>query len=270
MARKRLTKAIEELVNAIDGNPLAEARTLKNPVMAILPLAQALEDGSAISEAESNNAILKQENQKLSLELQELKTELKALREEQRKRDEKDRDLPDDLFKILKTLPSRSEGWTDVAQLRGDLEVVEAMKIEMGDLDVYLSKLGELTYATNTCNAAGVPMWQQTINGSKYVMAKRLAGEEEERKAYKHHDLPQLQHEILLIILRWPNEMGPYESQIANAIKKSLEKTKFELRILRKAGMATDGDEPQATYGFGQEWWLLEKAHEYFDERGLL
>jgi hypothetical protein len=34
--------------------------------------------------------------------------------------------------------------------------------------------------------------------------------------------------------------------------------------------MVTDGDEPQATYGVGQEWWVLEKGQEYLAERDLL
>jgi hypothetical protein len=101
----------------------------------------------------------------------------------------------------------------------------------------------------------------------------RLAGESDQKKAYKHADLPPLQHRILLEILRGrlrDDEFGAHDNEIASAINESIAKTQRELRLLKKAEMATDGDDIQATFGLGTEWWFLEKGEEYLDERGLL
>jgi hypothetical protein len=110
-------------------------------------------------------------------------------------------------------------------------------------------------------------------------VAKRWAGEEEERKAYKHADLPQIQHEALLIIAAEPQggaifeHEGVYVHEITNKLGESLAKTRYNLRQLQKAGMATDGSEDfiAADYsGLGPTWTLLDKGEEYLGERDLL
>jgi predicted transcriptional regulator len=95
-----------------------------------------------------------------------------------------------------------------------------------------------------------------------------LACETEEQGKRKYANLPKPHHQILLLL--GGSREGVEEDDIATKLGINILLVRTYLKSLRRDEMATDGDEPQATYGAGQDWWILDKGVEYLAERGLL
>ncbi len=260
MAKKKksqsLTERINGLANAIGAKAPPDLGTIKGELIQLGVLVEALEEGAIIGDAETKI-------ESLEAELENLKTEVEAFRAERKKQEQekKREDIPDIQSEILKRLPSQSEGWLKID------EISQTVGIPIDETEVHLYRLRKAGLAIGR-TTYGRSLWRRTIRGSEMVVAKRLAGEEDEKKAYKHADLPKEQHEALAMIGSDPE--GANENAIAERIGASLMLTQRYLRKLREAEMATDGDEPQATYGTGQIWWLKEKGEDYLAERDLL
>jgi hypothetical protein len=110
--------------------------------------------------------------------------------------------------------------------------------------------------------------WYRTIAGDELVLAKRLAGEEEEAPTRKYPDLPILEETILAMMVG-ENEGVP-EELIHESLKRkgetvTFEKVKYILRtsLDKKWGYAFCDDE-EATYGGGNTWFITERGTEYF------
>ena len=289
MAKKELKKDLVERINAmikLTGEKLAEAKLrpaigkIRAELYTCLALTKGLEDRSLIRDAEAKITVLEAtlakssaDLEKANLESGNLEAELKVFRAERKEQETKEREIDPIQFQILERLGSPAScEWLNLG------EIARALKIRVDEAEIYVEglekKLGLIFFHPHEPGGGG---WLRTAEGNKLVVAKRWAGEESQKAAHKHADLPALQQQILLAILRSPMRAseeygGAPESEISSVINKSLEKTQLELRRLRAAEMATDGDEPQATYCVpgATLWSLMEKGWAYLDKRDLL
>ena len=184
MAKKRLTKAIEELVNSLDTSPAAEARTLKNPIMALLPLAKALEDGSVIGEAEAQVTSLQEQITNLEAQLEQSNSDVEAFRAAEREKQEEERkkELPDAQVELLRILEPERLGLMKVS------EILDSISVREDEAVWHLNKLKELQLADFTHHAIGYEMWYRTELGNTEVIARRMDA---------RCDLPDIAEKIL-------------------------------------------------------------------------
>jgi hypothetical protein len=344
MAKKRLTTAIEKLVNSLDSLPPEFRQKFKQEAMAILPLSKALEDGSAICQAETQITSLEEQIAKLELQLNESNKEVEAFRAEQKEREKKDADLPKEQVELLRILQPESLGLMPLSEILdsislredevvwhlgklkelkladfshhaigyqiwyrtelGNIQVIARRMAERGDLpdiaekilaelsppgrapgradwtaaqiaflvDIsedlalsYLERLHGAGFAIRAYTSKGT-LWSRHPDGTEYLKAKRLAGEEQ-KKRYKHADLPPIQHEILLLIAAGQDD-GANENGIAEALKQTLGLIRFNLKELEALDMAADPGEPD--YGAGRVYYLRDTGAEYLAERDQL
>lgn len=186
MARKSLTKAIEELVNSLDKNPLAEARTLKNPVMALLPLAKVLEDGEAIREAEAKVTSLEEQVSNLELQVQTANSEINRFRAEEKERKKKDADLPDQQWELLRILEPENLGLIHLP------DILQSVSFPADEVAWHLGQLKGLQLADFTHNASDQQMWFRTHEGNRRAIARRRANISER--------LPEIFEKVLVTI----------------------------------------------------------------------
>jgi DNA-binding MarR family transcriptional regulator len=144
-------------------------------------------------------------------------------------------------------------------------EISRAVNIPPDEAEIHIDRLEKAGLATRRYNAYDALVWHRAMPGNELVLAKRLAGEEEQ-KAYKYADLPKIQHDSLLMMVG--EDEGINEREIAKRLGKNLALTQHNLSLLRDADFATDGDE--ADYGTGRTWVILKKGNEYLAERNLL
>jgi predicted transcriptional regulator len=275
MAKKKsqsLTKRIAALINRVGEKPEPTFGDIKSELVECLGLAETLENGAAVREAEAKIAALETaleesnlENVNLKAELSAANAEIETFRVEQKKREEKETEIDPTQFQILQRLPSQSSGdW-----LRID-EIATAVKIPVDEAEVYINGLEELDLVFFQPHEPRGGGWRRTAEGNKLIVAKRWAGEEEPKgKKRKHADLSKPEEIALLMMTRNDGE-GATEAEIAKELGISVLAATLVLSALREKEMATDGDEPQQTYGTSPEWWLLKNGKEYLAERGLL
>jgi hypothetical protein len=258
---KSIKSRIDELVSRLGELPPPSPAFIKGKLVTIGNFVEALEEGAVVRDAEARAAMLEEENSNLKVELQALTTEVEGFRAEQKQREEKETKIDPVQLKILQRLGSPAScEW-----LRID-EISCALKIPIDETEIYVDGLDELGLVFFHPHEPGGGGWLRTAEGNKLVVAKRWAGETEEKKPYKHADLPPKQHEALVLI--GGAERGMNEREIAATMRKSLAGTMLILTYLRDARMADDGEE--ADYGTGRVWVALTKGQEYLDERGLL
>lgn len=164
-------------------------------------------------EALADEAKLAAENEALKSELQVLKTNhasevefvhteiaatqkaLDALRKEKAHREKNEDELPDEQFRILKVLPSEEGGrWKTVS------EISKALRIAPDEVEIHLDRLKADGLATDRFNPMDAHVWHRAMSGNKYVLAKRLAGEEDEDTEQTYDGLPPGAVQILLLI----------------------------------------------------------------------
>ncbi len=262
MAKKSLKKRIDDLIDALGGAEKPTFAKIRSELVSIGTLVEALEDAQALAEKDARIADLEAEFENLKVTLQTANTELETFRAEREKQEEENRELPEIQLEILRRLPSKHGGiGLTVPQIWREVNG------RLDEIEIHVDKLEKAGLIAWHMEADGEKFWRRTMAGNELVVAKRLAGEED-KKAHKHADLPKEQHEALLMIGSDPE--GANENSISAKVGASILLTQRNLRKLREAGMATDGDEPQETYGTGQMWWLLERGEEYLAERDLL
>jgi hypothetical protein len=135
---------------------------------------------------------------------------------------------------------------------------------------------GKLAKKSSNWPRVNAATWQRTMAGNRYVVSKRLAGEEGPQKKYKHADLPQIQHKILVMLAGAKDGMP--ESEIAKRLRKPLALTQYHLTLLHDADMASDGSEDfiavsafsESDQAAGPAWELRQNGKEYLAERSLL
>lgn len=262
-----LTERISALINRVGDKPEPTFGDIKSELVECLGLAETLQDGAAIRDAEAKAKVLEAENSNLKIELKALNAEVEAFRAEQkqRKAEEKKREMPDIQFEILKGLPN--EGVGSGATLDG---ISERAKIPSYEAAVHLDKLEKAGLAQKGLYErlrVRAIVWHRTIPGSELILAKRLAGETKEQETRKHADLPPIQHEILLLIAAGEND-GGNENAIAETLGKTLGLVRYNLKALEDADMAADPGLPD--YGAGCTYYLRDTGAEYLAERSLL
>lgn len=267
---KSIKSRIDELVSKLGELPPPSSGFIKGKLVTIGNMVEALEEGAVVRDAESKIAVLEEELGNLKVELSALQTELEAFRAERKKQEEekKRQEMPEIQFKILQGLPTEHVG--DGATLKG---ISQRSNIPPDESAVHLNRLVKVGFAqhrTHRLGAGDIVAWYRTIKGDELVLAKRLAGEEEpEEKRRKHADLSKPE-EIALLMTARDNGEGATEPEIAQQLGTGVLSARLVLKVLRKKEMATDGDEPQQTYGAGTVWWLLDNGAEYLAERDLL
>jgi hypothetical protein len=266
MAKKSLKKRIDDLVHALGAAKKPSPSDIRNELVPIGIEVEALENGQALAEKEAAIAALEAENENLKVELQTANTELETLRAEQKKQQEEKRDLPEDQFEILKWLPSQHGGE------RPDINfIAHAFGRPVDETGIRIYALRDAGLIAEASNQFDQTVWHRTIKGDKLVVSKRFASEKTDGKTYKHPDLPQAQHEILLWIAGIIG--GALEDEIVVFANQSVAKIQYSLRCLKKAGMADDGSEEviaAADLENGLKWKPTDKGYEYLDERDLL
>lgn len=271
MAKKSLKKWIDELIDALGGAKKPTLPEIRSKLVKFSVMAQAIEEGEGIREAEAKiatlEAALEESNEKnllLDVQVKEANYEIEQFRAEEKKREKKEVEVPEIQFKILELMPNeQGGGWVTI------FEIANALNIALDETEIHLNKLRETGLAVSRYNANDASVWHRSSKGNELVYAKRLAGEKDSKKAYKHADLSQRQHDVLVIVGSDPD--GVTERAIVDKTGASLSLTVHTLKLLRKAEMATDGGEPRAVFGDdGALWWTLEKGEEYLAERELL
>jgi hypothetical protein len=263
---KSLKKRIDELVNELGGSDPPTNTDVRGKLVALGLLVEALEEGAAIRDAEAKAAILETENSNLKTELDALKTEVGAFRAGRKKQEEKDRELPAEQFEILRRLPSIHGGVGLTV-----LEIWREVKGRLDETEIHVDKLEKAGLIAWHMEADGEKFWRRTMSGNELVVAKRLAGEEDEPQSrYKHTDLPEVEQLILTILKGFKDAAKTFQIAAGlglHEIQASEDKTEYLLRGLEKKGFATSDDE---TYQTGTDWFITDKGTEYLAERDLL
>jgi DNA-binding MarR family transcriptional regulator len=275
---KSLKKWIDELIDALGVAEKPTYPQIRSRLVKFSALAEQLEQGKAVRKAESKVAALEKQNLRIKSENENLKSKLQAanaeidrFREEEKKREEENRDLPDVQFKILKLLPSESEG------LAKAVDIAENLKIEIGDVDAHLSRLSGLGYAARSHSPVYGLLWHRTNKGNEHVMAKRLAGEDTDNRKRNYPNLPEMEEMVLVAVAKGPKD-GITVATIVTVLNKAMPTlgkpfvteglVTLLLIKLREKNMATDGD--ASDYGTPRKWYMLRDGMEYLAERGWL
>jgi DNA-binding transcriptional ArsR family regulator len=269
MPTKSLKSRIDKLINSLGGTDKPGLPEIRSELVTFAQLAEALEDNQATREAEAKIAVLEAaleksnaENSNLKIKLQTANAEIQRFRAERKKQEEKEREIPPIQFQILKRVPNEHGGGSWL----GINEISRAVNIPPDEAEIHVDRLEKAGLVTRRYNAYDALVWHRSMPGNELVLAKRLAGEEEEQETYKYPDLPKIQHDALLMIVG--EDEGINEREIAKRLGNSLALAQHTLSLLRDADFATDGDE--ADYGTGRTWVILRKGNEYLAERNLL
>jgi len=202
-----LTDRIAALINRVGEKPAPGMDVIKSALVPCLSLAESLEEGAAIRDAEAQITVLETaleksnaEIGKLEGELQSLNTEVQAFRAERQKQEEekKREEMPDIQFEILQRLPTEHAG--DGATLRG---ICRRSGIPPDEAEVHLDRLEKAGFTKRRSvyahDAGYITTWYRTIPGNELVLAKRLAGEEHE--GTQEEDTPELTQMEQLVLL---------------------------------------------------------------------
>lgn len=267
MPTKSLKSRIDKLINSLGGTDKPGLAEIRSELFTFARLAEALEDNQATREAEAKIAVLEAaleksnaENSNLKIKLQTANADTEVSCRAEKARRERAGDTANSI-QILQRLPSEHGGrnWLGID------EISRAVNIPPDEAEIHIDRLEKAGLATRRYNAYDALVWHRAMPGNELVLAKRLAGEEEQ-KAYKYADLPKIQHDSLLMMVG--EDEGINEREIAKRLGKNLALTQHNLSLLRDADFATDGDE--ADYGTGRTWVILKKGNEYLAERNLL
>ena len=120
-------------------------------------------------------------------------------------------------------------------------------------------------------------VWRRTMAGNKYIVAKRLAGEEkaddQARKQYEYPDLPDEQDWIVELLSTLGRQST--SQKIASGLtalynsETSVDRAEYLLRKLEKNGFVASSDLNPEISDEG-DWFLLEKGTNYLGERDRL
>src|ERR1041385_8654010 len=212
MAKKSLKKRIDDLVDALGGAEKPTFLDIRNELFSIGTLVEALEDGQALAEKEAQITVLEAaleksnlENAELHAELQTANTEVEAFRAEREKQEEEERqkDIPDIQFRILRRIPSEAEG-----NLPRIDEVSRALGIPVDETEIHVNRLEKLKLVARQYprryRSSDEMVWHRTIKGSELVLAKRLAGKEGETKPQrKHAERTAIEEKVMGYLAFW-------------------------------------------------------------------
>lgn len=244
MAKKKnqsLTERIAALINRVGEKPEPTFGDIKSELVECLGLAETMQDGAAVSEAESQIAVLKEalaqaeaareqadefleqsdaENNDLRAALKAVNVEIETFRTERKKQEEekKREEMPDIQFEILQRLPTEHIG--DGATLQG---VARRAHLPPDEAAVHLNRLVKAGFAQQRRHDLGsglIMAWHRTIAGDELVLAKRLAGDEEagEQEAQEAPELTRSEQLVLLAVAAGNRAPSKILNYVAEAV----------------------------------------------------
>jgi DNA-binding MarR family transcriptional regulator len=266
-APKTLTERLEAIINSLGATTLPELPRIKGQLIKLLRSVKLLEGGHATRKKEAKIAALKAENENLKVQLQAVQAQIEQYQSEQAEQDESERAIPLEQFDILRRLPSKhgGEGLT-IPQIRREIGR------RLDETEIRVDKL-EKSGLIESHFADGEQFWRRTMLGNELVVAKRLAGEEEEgegQQPRKHPDLSQMEHFVLLALakgIRAPGEIEKYITKALPTVGKPITSAAMivlVLIVLKGKEMVID----EATVGGPSRWRLLRSGEEYLAQRG--
>jgi len=278
MPKKSLTKAIEDLFSWLGEKPATEPidrGAVRSRLMEMLPLAQSLEDGAVIRDAEAKietlEAALEEANAKdagFQAELQQLKPEVEAFRAAER--EQKDQEVEPKQMEILSRLPTENMGGFMTLA-----EIVSSNSISVEEAEVRLHNLEKDGLVIRGETFTGHVAWQRTIEGTKLVLAKRLANEEEaEQRDPDRFGAPLTDSQRLVLLYVSKSVEGVTPDELATQLEQAIptlgsplwtpQSVLFLLITLREKQMVIDQPAPSAQ--IARKWIARRKGIEYLAE----
>jgi hypothetical protein len=207
----------------------------------------------------------------LNVTLKELNGELEAFRSAEREKQEEERkkDLPDKQWEILWCLSPQSESnWLKTR------EVATAVKVPVDEAEVYLDGLKKLGLAFWHSHDPGGGGWLRTMEGSRMVVAKRWAGEEEAEQRDPDRFGAPLTQSQRLVVLYVAKSNGVTAEELAEQLEKEIptlgsriwtpQSVLFLLITLREKQMVID--QPAPSSQIPRKWIARRKGIEYLAE----
>ena len=209
MAKKKsLKERIDALVNALGAAEKPSSAQIRNELVALALDVEKLQDGQPLAE-KARISDLEAALEKSDVELGNLKVlleeadgELETFRAGQKQQEEEKKwqELPAIQFEILQRLPTEHAG--DGATLRG---ICGRSGIPPDEAEVHLDRLEKAGFAKRRSvyahEAGYITTWHRTIPGNELVLAKRMAGEEEEgAEEEEPPELTQMEQLVLLAV----------------------------------------------------------------------
>jgi hypothetical protein len=263
---KGLKERLDDLANAMGGSQKPSYTDVRSQLFEFSTVAKELENRESIRDAEAKLAALETEKsalqaavRNLESHLQTAEAEIKRFREEKKQREADEADLPDVQFDILRRLPSENSGipWTlpEISYMAG---------VPIDEAEIHIDRLERDRLITRTWGHSA-HVWYRTIAGNKFVLAKRLATEEQKpQKRHKHADLVKDAQEMLLLIAR--SEEGIKEFELCSRCGAE---AYMRLHALHNEVFVYSTMGPGGIHG-GRILTLAAKGAEYLTERGLL
>lgn len=273
MTKKSLKKRIDDLVDALGAGTKPTFPEIRSDLVRFGAEAEALENSQALAEKDARIANLEAALEKTNVELRDLNvslekanSELEAFTEEQEERGKQDAELPDIQFQILKRLPLVNQHGQRLDRIAWDAGItLDEAEIHLDALCKRKPQLARRQPAWPWTNETG---WKRTMAGNRYVVAKRLAGEEEQQ-TYRYPDLPDVQHKALLLIAEGMGG-GASESDVSEKLGTTFGATRYGFNALRERDFAADPyDHPQRPTA-DRTFYLRATGAEYLAERNLL
>jgi DNA-binding MarR family transcriptional regulator len=271
MAKKSLKKRIDELIDALGGADKPTLPQIRSRLFKFAALAEELEQGKAIRKAEAKTASLTTEVEKLQVQLQEARSEIKMFRTDQKERENESAELPEIQFKILRGLPTENIG--DGATLKG---ISQRARIPPDEAAVHLDRLEKAGFAKRRLHDGHtrIVAWHRTIAGDELVLAKRLAGGEEEaaeEQTTKYVQLAQAE-QLVLVMMAKAGAADIAVDEIThrlNAAMPTIGKA-YANRAMVALLLIQLRDKGLAVQGNGPRWTLTPEGMVYLAERELL
>ena len=178
MAKKSLKKRIDDLIDALGRAEKPAFAEIRSELVSCRTLAESLEDGQALAEKDARIADLEAELGSLKIELQTSNAEIERFVAERKKQENKKREIPQIQFQILSRLPSKN----GIDLLRID-EIARAVSIPLDEAEIHIDQLREAGLSSSRYNSYDASVWYRTMEGNKLIVARRLAGEEDQKTA---------------------------------------------------------------------------------------
>lgn len=276
MATKRpksLKERIDALINALGGTEKPTVPKIRNELVAFASIAEALEDGQAGAKKEATIATLKEKNENLKVELQAANAKIERFQAEREKQEKSEEDIPTVQYRILKTLPSEHAG---------DGLTMEWIRRQAGvpldETEIHVGKLEEAGLAARETDQFDQWVWRRTKAGNEFVVAKRLAGEEEAEKRDPDQSSAELSQVHQALLLKVAKSGGATAEELAEQLKEALpmvgrsiwttQSVIFMLVTLRDKQLVIDRPAPK--HNVPRRWIARRKGMEYLARLGAI
>lgn len=267
-----LTERLAALISRVGEKPEPTFAYIKGELVDCRTLAESLEEGAVIRDAEAKIAILEAELGDLKIETKELQMEVETFRAERKKQEEQERrkDLPPEQLDILRRLPSKHGGLGLTM-----LQIWREINGRLDETEIHVDKLEKAGLIEWHMEADGEKFWRRSMLGNELVVAKRLAGEEgEEEQGEEPPELTQMETFVLMALAHGNGSPEYIEQYIAMELPTlgppitSPDMILLLLLRLREKKLVSDADKPSD--GGPSEWKLLRAGTRLLTSRRLI